>query len=73
MARYRINANAQDLSIQGGVTCQFSVERRHLRGSCGCPVKGVKGQHHILFAAKIAEADFVRLFPGYGVQLKIGG
>jgi hypothetical protein len=68
-----IVANAHDLGIEAGETCQFGIERRHLGGSGGRPVQGMKGDYHVLFAAIVAEAKFVRLFPNCPGQFEIRG
>ena len=54
-----INANAQNLGIESGELWQISVERRDLSGSSRRPVQRMKCQHHVPFAAIIAEAHFV--------------
>jgi len=68
-----IVANAHDLGIEAGETCQFGIERRHLGGSGGRPIQGMESDYHVLLAAIVAEAEFVRLLANYPGQFEIRG
>ncbi|HJT89210.1 MAG TPA: hypothetical protein VJ732_15185, partial [Bryobacteraceae bacterium] len=60
-----------DLGIEAGEPCQFGMERRHLGGSGGSPIQGMKGDDYMLFAAEVAEAELMRPLADHSREFKI--
>ena len=58
VAHRGINADVQNLGIQGRELFFSSIEFGDLRGSGGSPVERVKCDYQVLFAAVVAQADY---------------
>jgi hypothetical protein len=72
MTRNGINADVQDLGIQGGELFASRIEFRHLLRSGRRPVERVERNDEVLLPEIITQPDSNSVVAGNGIKLKCG-
>src|SRR5579872_148373 len=67
-----IHAHTQNLGVGAFQLAQVALEGFHLLGSTPGKGENIKRQHHVFFAAKIAQRDLFQVVPVKGQQGEIG-